>query len=193
MQSFEWLQFPQLTLVSRWLVGALFLVSALGKFRDMPAFLSVVFDYQILPPLWARRFAVALPWLEISIGLLFIFGLGTRTAAILGLVLLWSFAIAIAINLARGRRDLNCGCTGARRRQKINGRLLLRNFFLIFLSFQVLLWGPGIWALDYQIENMSRSIPLDEMILPLVMSLGGAVLLYRLFRQIVRLVQWGNR
>ncbi|GAB4462844.1 MAG: hypothetical protein Kow0070_22370 [Anaerolineales bacterium] len=76
MQSFvEWLQSPQLILVSRWLVGAIFLVSALGKFRDVAGFISIVFDYQILPIPWIRRFAIAIPWLETSIGLLLILGL----------------------------------------------------------------------------------------------------------------------
>lgn len=194
MQSFvERLQFPQLILVLRWLVGAIFLVSALGKFRDMPGFISIVFDYQILPITWVRRFAIALPWLETSIGLLLILGLGVRVAALLSIILLLIFILAIAVNLMRGRKDLDCGCKGSRRPRKINGKLLLRNFFLIFLSFQVVLWGPGVWALDHQVGNMNRSTLLGEVILPLAMSLGGAVLLYRLFGGLVRLAQLGNR
>jgi hypothetical protein len=56
----------------------------------------------------------------------------TRTiAASMLLVLLATFTGAIAINLARGRRNIDCGCFGSELRQELSGWLLLRNVFLM--------------------------------------------------------------
>ena len=46
-------------------------------------------------------------------------------AAALGLLALYSGALAL--NLARGRRDLDCGCLGPANRQRISPGLLWRN------------------------------------------------------------------
>src|SRR5262249_14927936 len=50
-------------------------------------------------------------------------------AALLGL-----YAAAIAVNLARGRRHLDCGCTGPALRRPISGWLVLRNLVLVAIA-----------------------------------------------------------
>jgi hypothetical protein len=159
----------------------------------MPGFVSITLDYQVLPILWARRFAIALPWLELSIGLLLIVGLGTRVAAGLSIMLLLIFVGAIGLNLLRGHRNLDCGCSGARHQQKISGKLLLRNSCLLLLSFQVALWGPGVLALDNQLMGMTIDVILAEIILPLSLSIGGAIVFGLLIRQLARLVRLDGR
>jgi uncharacterized membrane protein YphA (DoxX/SURF4 family) len=193
MQSLEWIQYPQLVTASRWLLALVFLISAIGKFQDMPSFISITLDYQVLPILWARRFAIALPWLEISIALLLIFGLGTQVAAGMSIMLLLSFVIAVGLNLLRGRKNLDCGCQGGRRQQKISSRLLLRNACLLLFSLQIALWGPGLLALDNRFVWMAWDVFLSEVALPLVISLFGVVFLYRLLFQIMRLAQLQGR
>src|SRR5262249_43406760 len=44
--------------------------------------------------------------------------------------LLGLYAGAIAINLARGRRDIDCGCAGPAARRPISGWLVARNLVL---------------------------------------------------------------
>ncbi len=52
-------------------------------------------------------------------------------AALLMAVLLATFSAAIAINLARGRREIDCGCFGPALRQTLSGWLLARNAMLL--------------------------------------------------------------
>ena len=55
------------------------------------------------------------------------------------LALLTIFSGAIAINLARGRTNIDCGCFGPALRQELSGWLLLRNLFLMILAAVVIL------------------------------------------------------
>ncbi len=48
--------------------------------------------------------------------------------------LLCVYALAIGINLARGRRNIDCGCTGPATRQLLSGWLLARNAGLVALA-----------------------------------------------------------
>src|SRR6202011_4990388 len=66
------------------------------------------------------------------------------------LALLTIFSGAIAINLARGRTNIDCGCFGPALRQELSGWLLLRNIFLAIVAAAVMLPenGRAIEALD---------------------------------------------
>ena len=54
---------------------------------------------------------------------------------LVGVALLLAYAAAIGINLARGRNDIDCGCTGPATRQLISKWLLLRNLGLAAIAF----------------------------------------------------------
>jgi hypothetical protein len=55
----------------------------------------------------------------------------TRSVALAGaIVLLALYGAAIAVNLRRGRREIDCGCGGPATRQPLSGWLLLRNAVL---------------------------------------------------------------
>jgi hypothetical protein len=54
-----------------------------------------------------------------------------RVAASLGVAsVLLLYGFAIAVNLARGRRDIDCGCGGPAGRQTLSEALVLRNALL---------------------------------------------------------------
>jgi hypothetical protein len=57
-----------------------------------------------------------------------------RAAMVAAAVLLLVYAAAIGINLARGRRDIDCGCMGPANRQLLSGWLLLRNGLLAAIA-----------------------------------------------------------
>jgi len=184
---------PDLLVLARWLLAAIFLASAFGKLRDRRAFIAIVLDYQVLPRRWARRFAVVLPWLELALGLLLLLGIGTRIAAALTGLLLLSFVLAIGLNLWRGRKDLNCGCAGARQPQKINGGLILRNALLLLLSAQVMLWGQDPPLLQSLSSALLTFLTTHGLLvgggLPLSLAISGALMLALLARQVRRFVQ----
>jgi hypothetical protein len=115
-------------------LGAIFAASGAMKLGDLELFESAVANYRLLPRLVEKPFAWTLPVVECAFaaGMLFV---ATRTAAASMLILLLAaFTGAIAINLARGRRDIDCGCFGPALRQELSGWLLLRNLVLMALA-----------------------------------------------------------
>jgi hypothetical protein len=59
-------------------------------------------------------------------------------AATLGALLLLSYAIAIGINLRRGRRDLACGCGGPDERRPIAPWMVWRNVLIALVVLSTL-------------------------------------------------------
>jgi hypothetical protein len=112
-----------------WL-AAVFAGSAVMKFLDLETFRASVANYRLLPRWMEKPFASGVPLAEAAVALGLPFA-AYRARAAAGLVaLLAIFSAAIAINLARGRRDIDCGCFGAALRQELSGWLLARNFLL---------------------------------------------------------------
>lgn len=87
-------------LLCRISMGAYFLVAGIGKLRmGLPAFHEYFQTYQPawLPDVVASPYAYAIPFLEITLGLLLIVGLFTRAAAVVALLMVISFTIAQTI------------------------------------------------------------------------------------------------
>jgi len=112
-------------------LALIFAASAAMKFLDLNEFRGAVENYRIVPEQLSGVIALAVPIAEIvgAIGLL----LPTmhRGAAILLLMLLIVFSAAVAINLLRGRRNIDCGCFGPMLRQQLSWWLPARNLALI--------------------------------------------------------------
>ena len=118
---------PVLAITLRTALGLLFATASLHKVRDLPRFASVVEDYEIVPRSLAYPVALAVPIAEAFASVAFVFG--APFAPALGLTLLAGYSGAIGINLARGRREIDCGCGGPGGRP-IGPELLARNALL---------------------------------------------------------------
>jgi hypothetical protein len=90
-------------------LAAVFIPAGLAKLLNREAFARAVANYRLLPPAAVRPVARTLPVLELGAGLLLLAGLGTRLVAATLAVLLVAFALAVSVNLLRGRR-IDCGC-----------------------------------------------------------------------------------
>ena len=103
---------PALDLALRAGLAVLFAASALAKLRDRAGFAAAVAGYRLLPERLAPPAATAFVAAELALaGALCAPSL--RVAAAVGAAgLLLLYAFAIAWNLARGRRDIDCGCGG---------------------------------------------------------------------------------
>lgn len=122
---------PVLGLALRVALALLLLGSARHKLRDFARFRSAVSNYRILPERCVPAAAALLAAAEVGVGIsLPASGLGAAAAlAAAGLLALYS--AAIAVNLARGRREIDCGCAGPGARRPLSSALLLRNAVLI--------------------------------------------------------------
>jgi uncharacterized membrane protein YphA (DoxX/SURF4 family) len=99
------------TLAARLVLVLVFGLSAAGKITTgLGNFSTVVYNYHLLPYDLVKPFAYALPWIEALVALYLLVGLFLRATAAVAAGLLVMFTGALAIELARGNVNFNCGC-----------------------------------------------------------------------------------
>ncbi|MHB8380848.1 MAG: MauE/DoxX family redox-associated membrane protein [Candidatus Binataceae bacterium] len=128
-------------------LAAIFAGSAAAKFADLDQFEGAVANYRLAPGWLEQPVAWMAPICEsaCAAGLLFA---ATRTAAAAATVaLLAVFTGAITANLARGRREIDCGCFGSALRQELGGWLVARNLGLMITAGALML-SPAPRALE---------------------------------------------
>lgn len=123
----------------------LFLLAAVHKLSNRSEFLAILGAYKVLPPLLLRPASLIIPNLEIVIALgwflIGVLGVQLRAVPIISAGLLLVYGSAIAINLFRGRLDIDCGCSFSSSKveksesaQQISGALVWRNSVLSLLA-----------------------------------------------------------
>ncbi len=105
----EALTHPWLTVRTQIALGVFFVVAALPKVADPPAFAHMIYNYRLLPGPLVNAAALVMPWAELLVGIALICGIWRRTAASLVGALLALFIVAISVNLLRGNA-IDCGC-----------------------------------------------------------------------------------
>jgi uncharacterized membrane protein len=120
-------------------LALVFLQGAAEKLLAPDEFQGVVANYRLLPGALTAPFARLLPLLELATGIGIIVGASRIAAAWLAVGLLTLFCVAIAINLARGRTEIDCGCFKSALRQTISPWLIARNLLLAAAALALLL------------------------------------------------------
>lgn len=103
---------PSALLWTRLILGSIFIYASADKILHPTAFAQMVHNYQILPDSLINLTAIILPWVELVMGLLLIFGLWLPGATLLSNLMLLTFTGALALNAARGL-NVQCGCFGS--------------------------------------------------------------------------------
>ena len=152
----------------------LFVTAGCHKLFNRKDLSRTISDYRLLPLAWSRGLARLLPIVELAAGTgLLIPFLHTMAAAVVCL-LLFSYTTAIAVNIMRGRRDLDCGCAGPGQEQFVGAGLLVRNGVLFTLAL-VLVLSP-----------VSPRIPPETIGLSLtLLATLLSALVYHLFNQLL--------
>ena len=122
---------PVIAVTLRGLLALLFASAAWHKLSDLTAFRIVLHDYHVLPPALVTPATVIVIVTEVGLAATFPWSVSAGAAAWVAMGLLAAYAVAIAVNLARGRRNLECGCAPSAYRQPLSEWLLLRNGTLI--------------------------------------------------------------
>lgn len=123
-----------------------FAFAGVRKLRSLETFEGVVHNFRLLPEPLVRPVAYGLPVAEVALALGLIVpairgGAGTIAAALLGV-----FTLAVAINLIRGRREIDCGCFSSELKQRLSWWLVLRNVALGGLAVAVAAGGANAGA-----------------------------------------------
>jgi hypothetical protein len=138
--SYEVLHDPMILAFSQAILMLVFLAGAWSKLRARETFEGVVYNYRLLPEFSVRPASYLLPLAELAVGLGVVYTPTRPYAAVGAVLLLVVFNIAIGVNLARGRREIDCGCFSSVLKQRLSGGLILRNAALMGLAAW-LAWG----------------------------------------------------
>ncbi len=138
-----WLFDPALQWTIRLLLAGMLAVAALGKLRNRDAFRGIVHNYRLLPEALDPVVADALPVIELLTAAALLLPGMQVPGAVATIVLLLGFAMAMAVNLARGRREIDCGCFIGVLRQRIGWSLVIRNLLLSAAALPLLGGAAG--------------------------------------------------
>jgi Methylamine utilisation protein MauE len=125
-----------------WSIALMFASASFHKLRDMRAFAESVAGYRLFPAIGARAAALSTVLIEVAVVAMSLWPASRRMANLLGVCLLAAYAMAMALNLARGRKGLNCGCGAADEHHPIALWMVVRNLLLIgALGVAMLPWS----------------------------------------------------
>ncbi len=136
-----------LLLLSRLILGFIFIYAGMEKISDPEGFAKAINNYKLLPFSFANMAALILPWIEVIVGILLIFGIKVKENAFIISSLLCIFIIAIAISLFRGL-NIDCSCFGTVGGSKVGVEKLLENSLLMLLGIQLVYFGGGSISLN---------------------------------------------
>jgi len=98
-----------LALILRLYIAGLFIYASMYKINYTAEFAESIASYQIIPYWAVNILAVAMPWIELTCGVLLAAGIRTRSVTVIIGLLLTLFAIGIVVNLLRNS-PISCGC-----------------------------------------------------------------------------------
>jgi hypothetical protein len=119
---------PVFSWVARLALAGVFAAAALHKWRAPSAFAAAIAAHHLVPDRSTAVLACALAAAETALVVGLLVPASAPTAACSAAALLALYSGAVAINLARGRREIDCGCSA--RPQPLSVGLLARNALL---------------------------------------------------------------
>jgi hypothetical protein len=114
-------------------VGAVLILAAFAKLRDIPLFRAAMDNYRLLPDSLLGAAAWFIPLLELLAGGLLLPASTRSLGAVLALVALAIVSGAVAIQLTRSGERIDCGCGSESNHAPISYGLLVRNALLMGL------------------------------------------------------------
>lgn len=164
---------PVVILAARGAFALLFASAAWHKLRDRAAFAAVLAAYRVLPAGVVAVAGVGVAMVELATAAAWLAPGTTVYAARATVALLAAYAVAIGVNLARGRRSIDCGCGIGGAAQPIGEGLVARNLLL----------GLAAWLTGLGAEAASAAVSgaglLGSGMSPLGSTVGGTLLASR--------------
>ena len=124
---------PILILVIRTFIGILFVFYGVAKIADPSHFANEIGNYGMTPDFITHLMALILPWAEMLVGVLLLFGIYQNENGLLATLMLIMFTFGVVFAFASGL-DINCGCSGGNAQQKVGWLKIFENLGLILLT-----------------------------------------------------------
>lgn len=123
---------------------AIIWLGAVDKLRHFWQFEVAVAGYRLLPAALNRPFAVLFVLLELVTGVLLLSAGWRLAGAVCALAVLGIATAGVAVNLLRGRTDIDCGCGGLSSFSTgLTWWIVIRNSLLAVLALAVLVEAVG--------------------------------------------------
>ncbi len=132
---------PLITMTISLALGVLLLGAAWHKASAFTTFRAILGDYQLVPGFLVPTAAILVTLLESSLAIAWLAGMARPIVAVATAALFTVYAVAMAINLTRGRVHISCGCGFGRSRaedEPLSWWLVLRNVLLIAAALTAL-------------------------------------------------------
>jgi uncharacterized membrane protein YphA (DoxX/SURF4 family) len=145
--------------IARFAVAAVLISAGVSKLWDRRNFSEVVQRFEILPRAAAGVFASSLPVTEIVAASCLLASMLVQVSVfawsgLLAMALFAIFAVAVSVNLVRGRTNISCGCFG-KRKQSLSWGLALRALCYLVMSAMTL---PSIFGRFVVTERLGERI-----------------------------------
>lgn len=133
----------------RIILGLVFIFAAVTKVTEAEVFARAIANYKLLPTFLINFLAIVLPWIELSTGILLVFGISVKENSTILSGLLSIFIIAIVISLVRGL-NIDCGCFGTVGGTKVGIQKILENIGLLILGLILIKFDSTSFSLSHQ-------------------------------------------
>jgi putative oxidoreductase len=142
------------TLVSRLVLGGVFLVAGATKIPDPGGLAASIRSYELSLPEWFVSFSAhALPYLEVMLGLYLLAGLFQKVSAWATTGLTFLFLLALLQGALRGL-EIDCGCFGSSAGETNSLWLAAaRDVGLLLLGFHLALAPVGSFSVDALLQR----------------------------------------
>ena len=127
-----------LVMVCRIFLGLMFIYASLDKIAHPEEFAKQIGYYKALPFGLENLLAIILPWAELIMGICLIAGLLVDGAALVSIIMMLVFILAISQAMLRGI-DITCGCFKVSAdSEKLGLDTIIRDIVFLVMSFIVL-------------------------------------------------------
>ncbi len=163
---------PLYGLTARIFLGLFFLAAALHKLRGRQAFMAAIRGYALLPQALLAPAAVMLLISEVMVGVLLLLPGFEMLASLAAAALLTLYFTAISVNLLRGRRDIDCGCSFGGSSSLLSNWHLLRLGALMALALLPLAGAVSRELAAFDLLNLAGAV----IVLGVLYAAGEALL-----------------
>lgn len=125
---------PAVHLTLRLFLALLLLASSAHKIRRAPWFRSTLAEYGLLPQASVGVAAIVVTAAELLIAIALLVPQSAAAPPLGACILFAIYTVAIGVNLLRGRRDIDCGCSGVLEGRRLGEGLVLRNLGLMAVA-----------------------------------------------------------
>lgn len=138
---------PYLLFLARCILAFIFIFSGIEKIADPAGFSESILNYKLIPEAAINILGIILPWIELTSGLLLLFGISVKENAFIISALLVIFIFAVGISIAR---DLNisCGCFGTSAGTKVGFTKIAENLLLLALGVLLVLFNSTLLSIS---------------------------------------------